>query len=130
MAQLGYNAGPRHARVWGLAKSYVRDLPMDTKMQHDRDCIALMSMSWGMIRTHMHSEDVDAFEKVLDDVNMPRMATRSVEEGWHSSLCSVYIKELTLVGDGYEFVLDGQRFSFPLAPRAPPEGYLVQAYSA
>ncbi|EIM79634.1 uncharacterized protein STEHIDRAFT_135630 [Stereum hirsutum FP-91666 SS1] len=113
MAQFGYNAGPRHARVWGLAKSFSKKLPQDVKEQRDRDAVAVLSMVWAMIRTHMPREGVDALEDVLDATGMPRMSTRNIEEG-----------------DGYEFEIDGQTFSFPVASRAPPEGYLIQAYSA
>lgn len=81
MVQLGYNAGPRHARVWGLAKSFSRILPEDTKTQRDRDAVATLSMAWAVLRTHLPREGIDAMEKAIEDVEMPRLATRSVEEG-------------------------------------------------
>lgn len=81
MAQFGYNAGPRHARVWGLAKSFSKKLPQDVKEQRDRDAVAVLSMVWAMIRTHMPREGVDALEDVLDATGMPRMSTRNIEEG-------------------------------------------------
>lgn len=80
MVQLGYNAGPRHARVWGLAKSFQKKMPQDEMARRDRDCVALMSMVWALIRAHMPRESVDAFEKVLDDVGMPRMNTRNLDD--------------------------------------------------
>lgn len=85
MTQLGYNAGPRHARVWGLAKSFTKKLPLDTQVQRDRDCVALVSMVWSMIQANMPSEVVDPMEDALDAVEMPRLATRSVEDGKDSS---------------------------------------------
>lgn len=83
MAQLGYNAGPRHARVWGLAKSFSKKLPEDLMQQRDRDAVAMLSMVWGILRTHMPSEGVDAMEDLLEATGMPRMATRNLEEGEH-----------------------------------------------
>ncbi|EIM90987.1 uncharacterized protein STEHIDRAFT_152672 [Stereum hirsutum FP-91666 SS1] len=61
----------------------------------------------------MPSEVVDPMEDALDTVGMPRLATRSVKDGL-----------------GYEFMIGDQKLEFSLTPRAPPEAYLVQAYSA
>lgn len=81
MVQLGWNAGPRHARVWGLAKSFTRALPNDVKLRRDRDAVAMLSMVWGIIRTHMPRDSVDKMETVLENVGMPSMATRTVDAG-------------------------------------------------
>jgi hypothetical protein len=44
MVQLGWNAGPQHARVWGLTKSFNRKIDMDTMVERDEDAIALMTL--------------------------------------------------------------------------------------
>lgn len=46
--QFGWNAGPRHARVFGLAKSFTKDLDDETKISHDTDIIAAMNLVWGV----------------------------------------------------------------------------------
>lgn len=40
------------------------------------------------------------------------------------------VTQVGLLGLGYEFMIGDQKLEFSLTPRAPPEAYLVQAYSA
>lgn len=97
MVQLGWNAGPRHARVWGLAKSFTASLPEDELQRRDRDCVALLSMVWALIRTHMPRESVDAFENALDEAGMPRLNTRSLQEELAGKLGNSFVVALTYV---------------------------------
>ena len=53
MVQLGWNAGPRHARVWGLAKSFNRKIDKATMVKRDEDAIALMTLCWSLAKASM-----------------------------------------------------------------------------
>ncbi|KAI0057689.1 hypothetical protein BV25DRAFT_1812114 [Artomyces pyxidatus] len=114
MVQLGWNAGPRHARVWGLAKSFTKNLSANDRYAADQRAVAALSLMWSFVRTCLPLEIVDAVEDVLDEAGMPRLATRNIEQG--------KLKE--------HLLLENIIYSFPLAQRAPPEGYLSQGYAA
>ena len=81
MVQLGWNAGPRHARVWGLAKSFNRKIGKATMIERDEDAIALMTLCWSLAKASLPGEVMDILEDSLKDSGMPRIATRNVPEG-------------------------------------------------
>ena len=131
MVQLGWNAGPRHARVWGLAKSFNRKIDKATMIERDEDAIALMTLCWSLAKASMPHEVMDVLEGSLKESGMPRIATRNVPEGKIHNLhvivasnCMIYL------GCGYHLDLEGKTYSFPAFERAPPEGYLSQDYVA
>lgn len=81
MVQLGWNAGPRHARVWGLAKSFNRKIDKATMTGRDEDAIALMTLCWSLAKASIPGEVMDVLEDSLKESGMPRIATRNVPEG-------------------------------------------------
>ncbi|KAI0315737.1 hypothetical protein OF83DRAFT_1061567 [Amylostereum chailletii] len=114
LVQLGWNAGPRHAHIWGLAVSYTaRSLEEHTYKAHDQDAVAALSLAWAFVDKLMPAEIVEPVDRELEALGMPRMATRHVGEG-----------------PGWRFVLDSKTYEFPLAERAPPEGYMAQGYTS
>ncbi|KAG8923024.1 hypothetical protein FRC02_011447 [Tulasnella sp. 418] len=113
MIQVGWNAGPRHARVFGLAKSYTKKLDETKKAQRDSNIVAAFSVMWNMSKAFLPAEVTKAGEDALRSTGMPALATRHVREGL-----------------GYQFSLGGKEYNFPLARRAPPEGYMSQDYVA
>ena len=50
LVQLGWNAGPKDARVYGLAKSYARSVDSDTMVDRDSDAIAVLTIMWGLVK--------------------------------------------------------------------------------
>ncbi|KAI0060917.1 hypothetical protein BV25DRAFT_1870914 [Artomyces pyxidatus] len=108
MTQLGWNAGPRHARVWGLARSFTKQLSDATREARDQEAIAALSIFWAIVEALMPIEIVAPVNTFLEETKMPRMATRP----------------------GWEFHLNEKLYRFPYAARAPPEGYMSQAYTA
>jgi hypothetical protein len=81
MVQLGWNAGPRHARVWGLAKSFNRKIDNATMIDRDEDAIALLTLCWSLAKASMPGEVIDVLDDSLKVSGMPRIATRNVPEG-------------------------------------------------
>jgi hypothetical protein len=81
MVQLGWNAGPRHARVFGLAKSYRKKVDPETMVAHDEDIIAALTIMWALVRSVMPSEVMDGVEKDLEESGLPRLATCNIDEG-------------------------------------------------
>ncbi|KAJ7603371.1 hypothetical protein DFH06DRAFT_1256703 [Mycena polygramma] len=106
LVQVGWNAGPRHARVFGLAKSYTKDLPAETAVDQDEDVIAAMMLTWSACKAFLPIEVTGEIEKHLETAGLPRMATRQVLP----------------VRDRYCFNIAGHEFAFPTFKRASSEG--------
>lgn len=81
MSQVGWNAGPRHASVWGLAKSYTKKLDDVTKIEHDKDAISLLTLCWSLSKVYLPAEAILPIETALAKSGMPRIATQNVPEG-------------------------------------------------
>jgi hypothetical protein len=76
MVQLGWNTGPRHAKVYGLAKSFSNKLDKDTMIDRDGGAVAALSIFWALVRALMPSEVVLHVEKCLETEGLPHLATR------------------------------------------------------
>ncbi|KAA1467875.1 hypothetical protein DENSPDRAFT_770300, partial [Dentipellis sp. KUC8613] len=113
LVQLGWNAGPRHARVWGLAKSYTKSYDQPTREAKDHDAVAALSLFWRFLEACMPQELIDPVSSELKAAGMPKLATRDIE-----------------AGAGWQFRLNNKFYRFSLAERAPPEGYMGQGYTA
>jgi hypothetical protein len=81
MVQIGWNAGPQHARVWGLAKSFNRKINQETMAEWDEDVIALLMLCWSLAKASMLAEVMGVLEASLKDSGIPRIATQNVPEG-------------------------------------------------
>ncbi|KIM77462.1 hypothetical protein PILCRDRAFT_11921 [Piloderma croceum F 1598] len=111
IVQLGWNAGPRHVTIFGLAKSYAKEIGKNAIIVHDKDAVAVLSIMWGLVESLIPEEVVSEVNMRLDMEGMPCMATRNVEPG-----------------PGYEFTIGGKLYCFPHVEWAPPEGYMSQDY--
>ncbi|KAJ7436557.1 hypothetical protein FB451DRAFT_1061694, partial [Mycena latifolia] len=114
MVQFGWNAGPRHARVFGLAKSFTKDLDDSTKIDHDNDIIAATTVVWGVAKAWLPTDITEAIDSQLAESGMPRIASRNDYPP----------------GTGFQIKLNGTQYAFPSFERAPPEAYLTRDYSA
>jgi hypothetical protein len=130
MVQVGWNAGPWHARVWGLAKSFNRKIDRDTMVERDEDAIALMTLCWSLAKASMPGEVMNVLEDSLKESGMPRIAMRNVPEGEICTSAGASIRLFINLGCGYRLELEGKAYTFPTFERAPPEGYLSQDYVA
>lgn len=81
MAQIGWNTGPRHATVFGLAKSFNKKLDTATMIADDEDAIAALTLMWGLVQAHMPTDITSHVEQALEESGLPRLATRNVAEG-------------------------------------------------
>ncbi|KAF7367838.1 hypothetical protein MSAN_00848300 [Mycena sanguinolenta] len=113
MVQVGWNAGPRHARVFGLAKSFVKILDHLTAVAHDEDAIAAMTLLWSIAKSLLPIEMINLITDAVGEIGLPKIATRNVPEG-----------------TGYRVSLAGKTYEFPLYDRAPCEGIFTQDYSS
>ncbi|KAJ7866382.1 hypothetical protein B0H14DRAFT_3593873, partial [Mycena olivaceomarginata] len=112
MTQAGYNAGPRHALIFGLAKSYTKVLDSATMVQHDEDVISAVSLTWSVCRSFLPTNLISKIGGYLENARMPTMATRNVEPGL-----------------GYRLTFQGKELVFPNFERGPSEFIMSQDYS-
>ena len=80
MVQLGWNAGPWHAHVWGLAKSYCKKVDEEVMIDHDQEAIALV-LCWSLAKANLPSKVMAHIEQCLEESGLPTIATRNVPEG-------------------------------------------------
>ncbi|KAJ7248679.1 hypothetical protein C8J57DRAFT_1672411, partial [Mycena rebaudengoi] len=112
MVQIGCNVGPHHACIFGLAKSFTKNLDDATKANHDHDAIAAANIVWGFSKAWLPTDIIGTIEDHLLESGIPRMATHHIPEG-----------------TGFCLKLRGKTYSFPHCERAPPEAYLTRDYS-
>ncbi|KAA1480092.1 hypothetical protein DENSPDRAFT_789943, partial [Dentipellis sp. KUC8613] len=113
MVQMGLNAGPRHARILGWAKSYTKKLTPQAQEDHDRDVIGATGIVWSLIKSVAPVEIMEYVDQCLEEEDMPRMATRSIPEG-----------------DGFCIKADGITYKLSDTERSPPEAYMSRGYIA
>ena len=73
--------GPRHARVLGWAKSFTKALDQPTMIAHDEDAVGAVSIVWSLIQSIMPRDILDCVDDRLVDLELPRLATRNIQEG-------------------------------------------------
>ncbi|KAJ7794708.1 hypothetical protein B0H14DRAFT_2392362, partial [Mycena olivaceomarginata] len=81
MVQVGYNAGLRHAHVFGCAKSYNKNLDEDTKINHDHNVIAAVNIVWATSTAWLPTDITDNIETNLRENNLPRIAICNIPAG-------------------------------------------------
>ncbi|KAJ7310145.1 hypothetical protein DFH08DRAFT_718899 [Mycena albidolilacea] len=81
MTQARYNAGPCHAWISGLAKSYNKALDSATMVQHNEDVISAMSLTRSVCRSFLPTNLISKIDGYLDDAGLPTMATQNVKPG-------------------------------------------------
>lgn len=81
MVQFGWNAGPRHATVFGLAKSFRKKLSAAVMTSQDEDAIGALTLMWSILQVKMPSELMAEVGTRLEQEGLPRIATRNVAEG-------------------------------------------------
>lgn len=114
MVQLGYNAGPRHCRVFGLVNNFKSaKLALETKAKQDEQAIGALSFFWHLIQSHAPKEVVDSVNSAIEQSGMPEIGSRFGED--HS---------------GYAVTIGTQEFTFPRVRKAPCEGYFATNYTA
>ncbi|KAF7424823.1 hypothetical protein PC9H_010134 [Pleurotus ostreatus] len=113
LTQIGMNLGPRHARVLGWAKSFVKNLSNKDMKIHDTDAIGAVSIFWSILSAYAPTEVTDAMVKYVEEEELPHLATQNVGPG-----------------TGFRLCLGDKDYMFPTCSRAPPEAYISCGYSA
>lgn len=80
MVQIGLNMGPRHARVLGWAKSFVKNLTQDEMVHEDSNLIGAMSLLWALVIAYLPSDITSPVQALLDK-DYPALATRNIPAG-------------------------------------------------
>lgn len=129
MVQVGWNAGPCHARIFGLAISYTKKLDKATVVDHDLDTIGTLTLLWSIVKSLLPAETIDGVTAAVGEIGLPKLATHNVSEGVLHAL-SQSLSLIQFTGTGYRLSVAGKEYCFPLYDRAPCEGLLTQNYSS
>ena len=81
MVQIGWNAGPGHACVFGLAKSYTVKIDQQTAIEHDQDVIAALTLTWSIAKAFLLTEMISSITDAVGEIGLPKLATHNVAEG-------------------------------------------------
>jgi len=81
MVQFGLNRGPRHAKVTGWSVSFKKKLGDSAKVVQDQDIIGMTSIIFKLVKAHMPREISAHVEQRLEELNLPRAASRQVAPG-------------------------------------------------
>lgn len=77
MVQLGYNAGPRHCCIFGLANNFkLAKLALEVKGQQDEQAIGALSFFWHLVQPHAPHEVVHSVETAIEMSGMPEINSR------------------------------------------------------
>ncbi|KZS87582.1 hypothetical protein SISNIDRAFT_419384, partial [Sistotremastrum niveocremeum HHB9708] len=111
--QFGLNAGPRHARCFGMAKSFTRPQMWSADERHgfNQAFMATLALEWIMVRALFPLDMTQGIQETLNKLKMPPISTTDIPAG-----C------------GIEFILNEVRYKYPTAERPPPEGYFCNKY--
>ncbi|KAG1798268.1 uncharacterized protein HD556DRAFT_1440608 [Suillus plorans] len=113
LIQFGWNAGPRHARVFGLVNNLTnkKRLSMTTRQQKGSCALGILALSWNLLVASLPAEVSTSCIEAIDEAGLPPM---------------------TIQGDdmdfGYTLDLPGGPLCFSTAERAPSEAYMSQNY--
>ena len=88
MAQAGLNMGPRHARVFGKAKSFTKtSLSTEQMICHDEDVIGAASLFWAIAQAVLPTEVLSVINEYMDSEKLPSIQTRNVGPGKSEFIC-------------------------------------------
>ncbi|KAI6125327.1 hypothetical protein EDD17DRAFT_1771376 [Pisolithus thermaeus] len=114
LIQYGWNAGPRHARVFGLVRNVAnKKLNGEELAAQDKSILGIMSLTWNLLIAALPKEVIDPVKEKLAEASLPPMASPG------------NVKE-----HGYELSLPDGTLSWSTAERAPAEAYMSQNYTS
>ncbi|KAG0701054.1 hypothetical protein DFH29DRAFT_1000545 [Suillus ampliporus] len=114
LIQFGWNAGPRHARVFGLVNNLAnKRLPMTERQEKDSRALGILTLSWNLLVPSLPAEVSMACIQAMDEAGLPPMAVRGDS-----------------TDSGYTLDLPNGPLCFSTAARAPSEGYMSQNYAS
>ncbi|KIM56736.1 hypothetical protein SCLCIDRAFT_1220175, partial [Scleroderma citrinum Foug A] len=94
MVQYGWNAGPHHARIFGLERE-----------EHDRKILGTFALSWNFLTSALPKEVIEPTHDAIAEAGLPVMASQgNVQDA------------------GYQLDLPGGSLTFNTADHAPAEG--------
>ena len=73
--------GPQNAHVLGLAKSFMKKIDQDTKVEHDQDAVGVISLSWGLMEKLMPHKVINETNQHLRDLGLPGLTTQNLPSG-------------------------------------------------
>ena len=75
LIQYGWNAGPRHARVFGLVKNMThKKLTADEQHKKDGDILGILALTWNLLTSTLPEEVIVPIKAAIKAAGLPPMA--------------------------------------------------------
>ncbi|KAG2132169.1 hypothetical protein BD769DRAFT_1354828, partial [Suillus cothurnatus] len=114
LIQFSWNAGPRHAHVFGLVNNLTsKRLSMTARQQKDSRALGILALSWNLLVASLPAEVSTSCIEAINEAGLPSMTVK----GNNSD-------------SGYTLDLPDGSLCFSTAERAPSEGYMSQNYES
>ncbi|KAG1898466.1 uncharacterized protein F5891DRAFT_955406, partial [Suillus fuscotomentosus] len=115
LVQFGWNAGPRHARVFGLVNNLTnkKKLSMTTRQQKDSHALGILALSWNLLIASLPAEVSTSCIEAIGEAGLPAMTVKGNDLDF-----------------GYTLDLPGGPLCFSTAEWAPSEAYMSQNYES
>jgi len=79
--QYGWNAGPRHARVFGLVRNIKKTLTGEDREECDRKILGVFALSWNLLTAALPKEVIEPTYAAIAAVKLPVMASQGDVKG-------------------------------------------------
>ncbi|KIM53276.1 hypothetical protein SCLCIDRAFT_60034, partial [Scleroderma citrinum Foug A] len=113
LVQYGWNAGPRHACIFGLVRNIKKKLTGEDCEECDKRILGVFALTWNLLTSALPKEVVKLTCDAIAEADLPVMASQgNVEDS------------------GYQLDLPKGPLIFHTADRAPAEGYMSQNYAS
>jgi hypothetical protein len=91
LIQFGWNAGPRHARVFGLVNNLTsKKLPMTERQAKDMRALGILALSWNLLVASLPAEVSSACIRAIDEAGLPPMTVRGDAKGECFEFSSIF----------------------------------------
>ena len=74
--QYGWNAGPRHARIFGLIKNIKKKLSGEERDKHDQNVLGTFALTWNLLTVALPKEVILPTQIAISEANLPVMASQ------------------------------------------------------
>ena len=86
MVQYGWNAGPHHARIFGLVRNIKTKLSGEEREEHDRKILGTFALSWNFLTSALPKEVIEPTHDAIAEAGLPVMASQGNVQGQPTSL--------------------------------------------
>ncbi|KIM50385.1 hypothetical protein SCLCIDRAFT_34337 [Scleroderma citrinum Foug A] len=137
LIQYGWNAGPRHAHVFGLVKNMTcKKLTADEQHKKDGDILGILALTWNLLTSTLPEKVIVPIKAAIKAAGLSPMAYKDdaiKEEDGAATVATDLPLKLSkddIKEYGYYLDLPIGHLNFGTGEQAPSEAYMSQNYTA